>query len=81
MNAHVRNPQAVDPQREFTLAALRVVCKRLEHIREEVAFFGVSLSTGAIDPVTAMRWTEELAPGCMPIVVKATCIAKGWPHD
>jgi hypothetical protein len=53
----------------------------LEHIRSEVEFFGVSLSSGAIDSATAMRWTEELAPGCLPIVVKATCIAKGWPHD
>ena len=80
MNAHVKN-LAADPQREFVLAALRVVCKRLEHIREEIAFYGVSLSSGSIDPRTAMRWTEEVAPGCLPLEVRATCIAKGWPHD
>jgi hypothetical protein len=79
MNAHVKNPTAVDPQREFVLAALRTVCKRLEHIREEVAFHGTSLAIGAIDVQTAMRWVEEVAPGCLPIEVKATFLAKGWP--
>ena len=65
-------------QREFVLAALRAVCKRLEHIREEVALSGVALSTGTIDPQTAIRWCEDIAPGCLPAEVKATFIAKGW---
>ena len=43
MNAHVKNPRTpIDEQREFVLAALRTACKRLEHIREEVAFHGVA---------------------------------------
>ena len=67
-----------DQQREFVLAALRTVCKRLELIREEVAFHGVALANGSIDPQTAVRWTEEVAPGCLPPEVNATFIARGW---
>ncbi len=77
MNAHVK-PIVDTQQRELVLAALRTVCKRLEHIREEVVLAGVALSSGAIDPQTAIRWSEEMAPGCLPPEVKATFIAKGW---
>jgi hypothetical protein len=79
MNAHVK--PIVDTshqQRELVLAALRTVCRRLELIREEVTLAGVALSTGSIDPQTAIRWCEEVAPDCLPIEVKATFIAKGW---
>ncbi|PAY06651.1 hypothetical protein CK489_27655 [Bradyrhizobium sp. UFLA03-84] len=65
-------------QREFVLAALRTVCKRLEFIREEIVFNGTALSSGAIDPMTALRWTEEVAPGCLPVEIKATFLVKGW---
>ena len=82
MSVHVKPAQSALPsakeQREFTLAALRVVCKQLDLIREEVAWHGVSLANGAIDPQTAIRWTEEVAPGCLPLEVKATFTAKGW---
>jgi hypothetical protein len=79
MNAHVKPPLAVEKeQREFVLASLRVVVKRLELIREEVTFHGVALANGSIDPPTAIRWTEEVAPGCLPPEVNATFIAKGW---
>ena len=77
MNAHVKPiVDASQQQSELVLAALRTVCKRLEHIREEVVFHGVALSTGAIDPQTAIRWCEEIAPGCRRI--QATFIANGW---
>jgi len=79
VNAHVK--PVVDTsrqQRELVLAALRTVCRRLEHIRAEVELTGVALSTGSIDPQTAIRWTEEIAPGCLPPEVNATFIAKGW---
>jgi hypothetical protein len=82
MNAHVKKPPLDDSataQRDFVLAGLRTVCKRLEYIREDLILAGVGLSTGAIDPQSAMRWCEEVAPGCLPIEVKATFIAKGWP--
>jgi hypothetical protein len=65
-------------QRELVLAALRTVCKRLELVRAEVEFAGVALSTGTIDPQTAIRWCEEAAPGCLPPEVQATFIEKGW---
>lgn len=81
MNAHVRTPPIVDSskqQRELVLAALRTVCKRLDHIREEIVLAGVALSTDAIDPQSAIRWCEEMAPGCLPLEIKATFIAKGW---
>jgi hypothetical protein len=79
MNAHVKPiVDTSQQQREFVLAALRTVVKRLDLIREEVALAGVALSTGAIDPHTAIRWTEEIAPGCLPPEVQATFIAKGW---
>jgi hypothetical protein len=71
-------PTVDSSQRDFVLAALRTVVKRLDLIREDVAFAGVSLSTGAIDPQTAIRWCDEIAPGCLPPEVKATFIAKGW---
>ena len=78
MNAHVPSPAVDKEQRELVLAAHRVVVKRLDLIREEVAFNGVSLANGSIEPQTAIRWTEEIAPGCLPIEVRATFIAKGW---
>jgi hypothetical protein len=78
MNAHVR-PQPIDKeQREFVLASLRIVVRQLDLLREEVAWHGVSLANGVICPQTAIRWTEEVAPGCLPLEVKATFIAKGW---
>jgi hypothetical protein len=81
MNAHVKSPPIVEiakQQQELVLAALRTVVKRLELIREEVSLTGVALSTGSIDPHSAIRWCEEIAPGCLHPEVKATFIAKGW---
>jgi hypothetical protein len=79
MNAHLKPETDTSRQQlELVLAALRTVCKRLEHIREEVVLAGVALSTGTIDPQAAIRWCEEMAPGCLPTEVKATFIARGW---
>jgi hypothetical protein len=58
-------------QTELVLAALRTVCRRLEHIKEEVTLAGVALSTGTIDHETAIRWCDEMAPGCFPAEVRA----------
>jgi hypothetical protein len=65
-------------QRELVLAALRTVVKRLELIRADVTLTGVALSTGTIDPQTAIQWCEAAAPGCLPPEVNAAFIAKGW---
>ena len=79
MNTHVKPIIDISQQqRELVLAALRTVVKRLELIREEVTLTGVALSTGAIDPQTAIKWCETIAPGCLPPEVQATFIAKGW---
>jgi hypothetical protein len=90
MNVHIKTPlpaPSSEPvsrqeqqrrQREIILAALRTVCKRLDQIREEVAFHGVALANDAIDPQTAIRLTEEVAPGCLPPELNAICIANGW---
>ena len=79
MNAHVKPIiDASQQQRDLVLAALRTVCKRLEHIREEVCLAGVALSSGSIDPQAAIHWVDEIAPGCLPPEVTATFIAKGW---
>jgi hypothetical protein len=83
MNAHVKPIIDISKQQQdLVLAALRTVVKRLELIREEVTLTGVALSNGAIDPQSAIRWCEEIAPGCLPPEVKVTFIAKGWArHD
>jgi hypothetical protein len=65
-------------QKECVLAALRTVHARLELIRKEVEWHGVALANGAIDPKTAIKWTEEVAPGCLPLELKATFLANGW---
>jgi hypothetical protein len=82
MNTHVsvpkQNASPTKEQRELVLAGIRTVIKRLDLIREEVAFNGVALANDSIDPQTAIRWTEEVAPGCLPMEIKATFIAKGW---
>jgi hypothetical protein len=79
MTEHVKAIVNTDhQQRELVLAALRTVVKRLELVRAEVELAGVSLSTGTIDPQTAIQWCEAAAPGCLPPEVQATFIAKGW---
>jgi hypothetical protein len=80
MNARVKPPERTEAiqQREVVLASIRVVCQSLAAIREAVAFNGVALANGAIDPQTAIRLTEELAPGCLPPELNAICIANGW---
>jgi len=39
---------------------------------------GIELANGAIDPQTALRLTEEVAPGCLPPHIRPLCIANGW---
>jgi hypothetical protein len=68
-------------QQEVVLAALRTVYARLDLIRKEIEWTGVALANGAIDPKTAVKWTEEVAPGCLPIELKATFLANKWGWD
>jgi hypothetical protein len=57
-----------EPSKEYTLALLRVVSRRLKHIDEEVVATGVALSQGLIDAKKAREMVEEVAPGCMDAV-------------
>lgn len=80
MNARVKppeQPKAIQ-QREVVLASIRIVVKSIEAIREAVAFNGVALANGAIDPQSAIRLVEEIAPGMLPPELHVICIANGW---
>jgi hypothetical protein len=57
-----------EPSKEYTLALLRVVSRRLKPIDEEVVATGVALSQGLIDAKKAREMVEEVAPGCMDAV-------------
>jgi hypothetical protein len=69
------------PQDELVLAALRTVCARLELTRKDVEWTGTALANGAISPMTAIKWIEEVAPGCLPVELKVTFLANGWGWD
>jgi hypothetical protein len=56
------------PSKEYTLALIRVVSRRLKHIDEEVVATGVALSNGLIDAKKACDMVEEIAPGCIDAV-------------
>jgi hypothetical protein len=57
-----------NPSKEYTIALLRVVSRRLKHIDEEVIATGVALSNGLIDARKAREMVEEVAPGCIDAV-------------
>ena len=57
-----------EPSKEYTLALLRVVSRRLQHIMEEVNATGVALSNGLITAGKAREMVEEVAPGCIDAV-------------
>ncbi len=80
MNARVKPPERLEAiqQREVVLASIRIVVKSLEAIKEAVAFNGVALAQGAIDPQSAIRLVEEIAPGMLPPELNAICIANNW---
>jgi hypothetical protein len=56
------------PSKEYTLALMRVVSRRLKHIDEEVIATGVALSNDLIDAKTAREMVELVAPGCIDAV-------------
>jgi hypothetical protein len=57
---------------EFTLAALRCACLRVKLIDNELAAIGIALKGGFISPDTALAWAEDIAPGCIAVVVEST---------
>jgi hypothetical protein len=69
MNHHIKPPaNARAPSKDYTLALIRVVSRRLKHIDEEVISIGVALNQGLITPTKAREMTEEIAPGCIDAV-------------
>jgi hypothetical protein len=69
MNQHTK-PPAVNraPSKEYTLALIRVVSRRLKWIDEEVVATGVALRDGLITSARAREMVEEIAPGCIDAV-------------
>jgi hypothetical protein len=51
--------------KEFVLAALRCVALRVRLIHAELDYVGTALKCGAINPETALKWSEDVAPGCL----------------
>jgi hypothetical protein len=69
MNQHVKTPATNRvPSKDYTLALVRVVSRRLKHIDEEVVSIGVALSNGLITAAKARELVDEIAPGCIDAV-------------
>ena len=56
------------PSKDYTLALIRVVSRRLKHIDEEVVSIGVALSNGLVTAAKARELVDEIAPGCIDAV-------------
>jgi hypothetical protein len=52
-------------RQEFVLATLRSVSLRIRLIDNEIAAAGMALKGGFISPEVALKWVEEVAPGCV----------------
>ena len=69
MNQHTK-PPAINraPSKDYTLALIRVVSRRLKHIDEEVVSIGVALSSGLVTAAKARELVDDIAPGCIDAV-------------
>ena len=54
--------------KDYTLALIRVVSRRLKHIDEEVVSIGVALSNGLVSAAKARELVDDIAPGCIDAV-------------
>jgi hypothetical protein len=69
MNQHIKPPATNRvPSKDYTLALIRVVSRRLKHIDEEVVSIGVALSNGLVTAAKARELVDEIAPGCIDAV-------------
>ena len=69
MNQHTKPPTINRaPSRDYTLALIRVVSRRLKHIDEEVISIGVALSNGLVTAAKARELVDDIAPGCIDCV-------------
>ena len=65
---HMNNSKNSEPKsdrQEFVLATLRSVSLRIRLIDNEIAAAGTALKGGLISPEMALKWVEEVAPGCV----------------
>ena len=60
-----QDTEADRDRQEFVLATLRSVSLRIRLIDNEVAAAGTALKGGFITPEMALKWVEEVAPGCV----------------
>lgn len=58
-------PPSPDQNKEFALALIRTVSRRLKLIDEEVLAAGVALAQGRCSSREALNLVEEIAPGCI----------------
>ena len=69
MNQHTKPPTINRvPSKDYTLALIRVVSRRLKHIDEEVISIGVALSNGLVTAAKARELVDDIAPGCIDAV-------------
>ena len=69
MNQHIKPPTINRaPSKDYTLALIRVVSRRLKHIDEEVISIGVALSNGLVTAAKARELVDDVAPGCIDAV-------------
>jgi hypothetical protein len=54
---------------EFALVLIRTVSRRLKLIDEEVTAIGTALNQGRLSAREALRLVEEIAPGCIDVVL------------
>jgi len=60
-----KHSEAKSDRQEFVLATLRSVSLRIRLIDNEIAAAGTALKGGFISPEMALKWVEEVAPGCV----------------
>ena len=66
-------------RRDFVLAALRSTCLRVKLIENEITAIGTALGGGFITPDTALKWAEEVAPGCVGFIPETISAARRRP--
>ena len=57
------------PQKEFVLSALRATLLRVKLIETELETAGIALKGDFISPEMALEWAEEIAPGCVGLIL------------
>ena|SRR5829696_1988644 len=83
MNQHAAPPATVRaPPKDYALALIRVVSRRLKHIDEQVVSIGVALSNGLITAAKARELVDDIAPRlhrrCRPLDIERVSGMSDW---